>query len=154
MKGKYGVAGCYLIIRTFCRLVRRIIKLLIKVILLIPKSIIFIINKIRDTRFQKFIEPRKIKPEVTEPNTKTANIKEDECPEFREIFEAGDGIIIGVEYITRTPDETAVIRVLSDKSFSKQFKKKVYTEKNASKSKYIKVDGKKLYIKNTRVYLD
>lgn len=75
----------------------------------------------------------------------------EQCPEFQEIIDINKEMIIGVEKIIRTPDETALIRILNDESYSKQFKKRVYTIKG---QKCIKVDGKKYFIEKTKVQLD
>lgn len=75
-------------------------------------------------------------------------IAPDDCPEFVEIFDLDKDTVVGVEYIMRCPDETAFIRLLGDTSFSKQYKRKVYTDKN--KQKYIKVDNQKLYFKKAK----
>lgn len=75
------------------------------------------------------------------------------CPEFSEVHNLPGGFLLGIEYITRVPDETAVVRILSEDSFSKQYKRKVYTTRGIG-TKYIKIDNKRIDLKKTKVYLD
>lgn len=74
-------------------------------------------------------------------------LNDDDCPEFLEIFVLPDGAVLGIQEIIRCPDETAIVRVLTDKDYSKPFKRKVFTEKGYSHMKYIKLDNVKYHIK-------
>ena len=78
--------------------------------------------------------------------------KDEECPEFSEIHELENGMVLGIEYVTPTPDETAVVRVLSNDTFSKQYKRKVY-KKRGMGIRYIKIDGRQIELKKNEVYL-
>jgi len=67
-----------------------------------------------------------------------------ECPEFQQIFEIGDDLILGIEFVSRRPDETAFVRVVGDTWVGEQYKKKVYT---VGDKRFIKLDATKLYLK-------
>lgn len=73
----------------------------------------------------------------------------EECPEFQEIFEAGNDLVIGVEYLELSPDEKAVIRIVGSATFSKQYRRRVYTLPDHSK--YILIDNKRFFIRKAKV---
>ena len=65
------------------------------------------------------------------------------CPEFMQIIDINEDTVIGIEDIVWCPDETALLRVLTEKDVSKSFKKKVYQFK---KDRYIKIGTDKVYL--------
>lgn len=67
------------------------------------------------------------------------------CPEYIKIFELGKDTVLGIERIERTPDETAIVRILTKDSVSKPYKRKVSKERRTYR-KFISVDNKKLYL--------
>lgn len=72
------------------------------------------------------------------------NTADDDCPEFLQIINLPDGSVLGIQKIIRCPDETAVVRILTEKDYSKPFNRKVYGD--IWKGKYIKLDNQKYFI--------
>lgn len=69
-----------------------------------------------------------------------------EIPEMQQIFDLGDNTILGVQYVSMCPDETAHIRIIGDTSFSQLYKRKVYREKNYKRERYFNLNNIKYYL--------
>ena len=65
---------------------------------------------------------------------------EEELP-FIQLWKLNDRESLALREIIRTPDETAVVYVINDEGYTKNFRRRVY------EGSYIKVDGKKFYLK-------
>lgn len=102
---------------------------------------------LKETR--KDIESRltPFKEEIPIPSKKK-EIVEEELPDFQEIFELGNDLVLGIEYLEYSPDEKAVFRIVGSESFSKRYYRKVNTDVYG---KYITVDGRKFYMHKARV---
>ncbi len=66
---------------------------------------------------------------------------EEELP-FIQLWKLNDRESLALKEIIRTPDETAIVYVIGEESYTKDYRRKVY------EGSYIKVDGKKFYLKN------
>lgn len=66
---------------------------------------------------------------------------DEELP-FIQLWELNDRESLALREIIRTPDETAVVYVIDENGYTKNFRRKVY------EGSYIKVDGKRFYLKN------
>lgn len=71
-----------------------------------------------------------------------------ECPEFMQYFTKSDEIGIGLEYIEMCPDETAVLRIVGETTFSKQYRRRIYTGKRGEK--FFKLNGEQYYIRQSK----
>jgi hypothetical protein len=66
---------------------------------------------------------------------------EEEVP-FIQLWHLNDEEELALQEIIRTPEETAVIVIINEDGPSKQFKRRIYEHS------YIKLDGKKYYLKH------
>lgn len=66
---------------------------------------------------------------------------EEELP-FIQLWKLNDRESLALKEIIRTPDETAIVYVIGEDSYTKDYRRRVY------EGAYIKVDGKKFYLKN------
>lgn len=87
--------------------------------------------------------------DLDEETEKQEEFTDEELPEFQQIIPIDQHTLVGIEYLDLLPDETAIVRVVTETSFSKQYKKKVYTDR--SKEKYIHINNEKHYITKARV---
>ncbi len=69
-------------------------------------------------------------------------IEEEEELPFIQLWPLNDNESLALKQIIRTPDLTAVVYVIGEDSYTKDFKRRIY------EGSYIKVDGKKFYLKN------
>ena len=150
MHSKWTLFGCYKLLGFMWKLIQTPFRLLFR---FIPefRHVYRTSAEVDEGRVDVRRTENKIivdKKDVVE--VKTDNPKE-ECPEFQEIIEIDKEMIIGIEKIIRTPDETALIRIVNNDSFSKQFKRRVYTIKG---TRCIKMDGKRYFLEKTKVQLD
>lgn len=98
--------------------------------------------------------------EEEEASTEVENVQvEDELskydnlpplPEMCQIYDLGPDLCVGVQFVSRCPDETAHIRIIGDTEFSEIYKRKVYTEKYDKSLRYFKLNDKKYYLDNRR----
>lgn len=72
-----------------------------------------------------------------------------ECPEFLQYFHKSDELGVGLEYIEMTPDETAVLRIVGESTFSKQYRRRIYTNKLGKK--YFKLNGEHYYLRKKQI---
>mgnify|MGYP000884851034 CR=1 FL=1 len=90
--------------------------------------------------------------EVTEEDDECEDVKDLsealECPEFMQYFTKSDEIGIGLEYIEMCPDETAVLRIVGETTFSKQYRRRIYTDKRGEK--FFKLNGEQYYIRQSK----
>jgi len=120
---------------------------LLKLMFIYPFKLIWLL--VRDVIcIPKRIKQRCRKNDV-DYNDTIDELTDEEELDFSEIFELGDGTLIGVEYVDRIPDETAFIRIVSDNRYSKQYRKRVRYTKGLQPKRYILVDGKKYFLKKT-----
>lgn len=125
--------------------------LILKVLFVFPFKLIIGIVKLFKRRepvrkyevFTPIVEPLPIEEYEDE--------YEDEMPEFCQIFEIGNGIILGLEYLDMTPELVAAVRLVSDTAVSKRYFRKVYTDKTFTRDKYFKMNNTKYYIKDDLV---
>jgi len=68
-----------------------------------------------------------------------------ECPEFLQFFTKSKEIGVGLEYIEMSPDETAVIRIVGETTFSKQYRRRIYTDRLGGK--YFKLNGQQYHLR-------
>lgn len=67
-----------------------------------------------------------------------------ELPEMCQIFQLGNDTVLGIQYVSFCPDETAHVRVIGDTAFSQIYKKKVMYDKDDDR--YIVVSGQRYYL--------
>lgn len=72
-----------------------------------------------------------------------------ECPEFMQYFSKSADIGIGLEYVEMCPDETAVLRIVGETTFSKQYRRRIYTDKRGEK--FFKLNGEQYYLRQSKV---
>lgn len=70
------------------------------------------------------------------------DIEEEEELPFIQLWPLNDNESLALKQVIRTPDLTAVVYVIGEDSYTKDFKRRIY------EGSYIKVDGKKFYLKN------
>lgn len=66
------------------------------------------------------------------------------CPEFMQIINIDKDTVVGIEKIVWCPDETAILRVLTQEEVSKPFKKRVYYWRT---DRFIRLGPNKIYLK-------
>lgn len=84
------------------------------------------------------------------PNSDEGYVAPEDEVDFIEIFNYSDGTVLGIEKVERIPDETAFVRILTEETMSKQFKKKVYLEGSYKPKRYIVVDGQRIYLQKAK----
>lgn len=116
---------------------------------LLIRLVALIYHKVRYRRWEKFAE--ELCQEDDEVELEVLN-HADELPEMCQIFSVDKQTVIGVQFVTMCPDETAHIRIIGETSFSPLYKRKVRYENNYDKDRYIQVNGEKYYLdaKKTR----
>lgn len=67
-------------------------------------------------------------------------------PDMQQIFNLDKEKVIGVQFVSFCPDETAHIRIIGDTTFSPLYKRKVYRDKSDKKERYIQINGKRCYL--------
>ena len=71
-----------------------------------------------------------------------------EIPEMCQIFPVNETTVIGVQFISMCPDETAHIRIIGNTTFSQIYKRRVYNE---GRRKYFKLNNEKYYLKEDSI---
>jgi hypothetical protein len=126
IKGKAPREGCSLILDGLWFLLSRPGKLVERCLRPKPET------------YQEIYTEKEISQEIE-------RIAVDECPEFQQYFPITSEMGIGVECIEFCPDEKVVIRILGEQSFSKQYRRQVYTTKG---DKYFKLNNKIYHLKS------
>ena len=73
-----------------------------------------------------------------------------EIPEMAQIYNVDRATLIGVQYVSMCPDETAHIRIIGDTSFSQIYKRKVYVDKTFPQRRYFKLNNEKYYLDDSK----
>jgi hypothetical protein len=89
--------------------------------------------------------------EEIEMEIKSINQRPD-LPDMAQIFSISGDTLIGVQFVSMCPDETAHIRIIGEDTFSQLYRRKVYYEKGYPHDRYINVSGQRYYLdpKKTR----
>ena len=142
MRSNWTLIGCYIILKLMWKIISAPFRLLFRYI-----------RQLYSTH-AGLIEYEVENSEVIESEYKPQGgevLGGEVCPEFQEIINITNEVVLGIEKIIRTPDETALIRILTDDAFTKQYKRKVYSKRG---KKFIKVDGEKYFLEKEEVHLD
>lgn len=67
-----------------------------------------------------------------------------EMPEMCQVFPIDENTVIGVQFVSMCPDETAHIRIIGDTTFSQLYKRRVYREGG---KRYFKLNNQKYYLR-------
>lgn len=118
---------------------------------LIVKFIRYLKNKNYDIDFDDYpeedewIDDEDNEQEIQDELGKYANLPE--MPEMCQLFTVDKNTVIGVQFVSMCPDETAHIRIIGDTTFSQIYKRRVYKE---GEEKYFKLNNEKYYLREDR----
>lgn len=105
---------------------------------------IWFFRKFFEYREQKMIEH--IEKEESEITEAMDDISSGDIPEFCQFFSVSSEMGIGVEHVEMSPDETAIIRVVGETTFSKRYKRKVYRDKRGQR--FFKLNSECYYLRD------
>ena len=119
------------------------------------RFICWIVRKIRDRRYNvdfddypddnEWIDDSDNEQQIQSEINKYSDLPE--MPEMQQVFTLGNEMYLGVQFVSRCPDETAHIRILGDTTFSELYKRRVYRDGD---DRYFKLNNKKYYLDNKR----
>ena len=132
----------YLVCVLFLKFIFFPVKLLFRIISWIYRSI-------RASRSSRRVEEDPVPLDDIDESTEEPDEEETslpEIPEMQQIFRLSNEMVVGVQYVSMCPDETAHIRIIGEEEFTPLFKRKVYREKTYDRRRYIKVSNEKHYL--------
>lgn len=92
----------------------------------------------------EWIEDEDDEQQIAEEIDKYSNLPE--MPEMVQVFPIDDTTVIGVQFVSMCPDETAHIRVIGELSFSQLYRRRVYKE---GYRRYFKLNNQKFYLRDS-----
>ena len=135
---------------------RTVCLFILKVAFVFPfQLLVKLIRHIKDRRYNvdfddypdedEWIDDEDNEQEIQDELNKYADLPE--IPEMCQVFPVNENMIIGVQFVSMCPDETAHIRIIGDTTFSQLYKRRVYREGG---KRYFKLNNQKYYLKDDR----
>lgn len=132
---------CYMILFGLWKLIVLLFKLLSKIVSIPFKLLIYLFRRKSKLEFIDYTVEN-----IDKYLEDGVNMEKEEvvCPEFAQIFNLPNDLVLGIERLERCPEETALVRIVGHDWVSKQYKRKVYS---CSAGRYIQLDGNKYFLK-------
>jgi len=133
--------------------IRAVCLFILKVAFVFPfRLLIRLIHHIKDRRYNvdfdgypdedEWIDDEDNEQEIQDELNKYENLPE--MPEMCQVFPIDENTVIGVQFVSMCPDETAHIRIIGDTTFSQLYKRRVYREGG---KRYFKLNNQKYYLR-------
>lgn len=129
---------------------------ILKVAFIFPfQLLVRLIHHIKDRRYNvdfddypdedEWIDDEDNEQEIQDELNKYEDLPD--IPEMCQVFPVNENTIIGVQFVSMCPDETAHIRIIGDTTFSQLYKRRVYREGG---KRYFKLNNQKYYLDDNR----
>ncbi len=137
-------------------IMRAVCLFILKVVFVFPfRLLVKLIHHIKDRRYNinfkgypdedEWIDDEDNEQEIQDELNKYEDLPE--IPEMCQVFPINENTVVGVQFVSMCPDETAHIRIIGDTTFSQLYKRRVYREGG---KRYFKLNNQKYYLKDDR----